>query len=799
MNISGILGAFNQVSAFDRLLSEINTGSATQSLHLPPSARPPTLAHLFTNARRTMLLVCGRVESVPTWIQALEAWLPPGHNIARYPEPTPLPYERGPWSTLSRNGRLSVLSQLEESRHPMIQETVSPLLIVTSARALLHYTLPRRKFVASTRLLRTNQIVNVESLGRTWLDAGYEPVSVVESVGQFSRRGGIIDIFPVGADKPFRLELFGDEIETIREFDPSTQRSLLGESGDSLKVIVPPARELLPVDAVPFGKKYQQKFDDANSDEFPSWRDDVSTLASGVPSPHLEFYLPVIYRHASTLFDYLPDGAPIIIDDYSELETSVEDVHQHARQIASEDLDLPLEYPCPLLDWAQLNGILDNRNVIELGGKEEKVEVTGNRLADFFRSGPRFGGQVRPFLMQLRKAQAKQERTIVVSRQAHRLAELWRKETDGSSAFDISRNRKPVDSFLTMASQGSTTFVQGSLSGGFTLENLEAADPGTPGEGVLLNLLTDAEVFGWSRPVPRRRSRPRTVAPENYFADINPGDYIVHLEFGIGKFVGLVIRSIGGMHREYLQVNYANSDVLYVPVHHADRLSKWIGPDDRAPKFHRLGEKTWRRTKAKAQLAVDELAGELLDLYATRETVRGYPFSPDTPWQSELEASFPYRETDDQMRAIGEVKADMERPFPMDRLICGDVGYGKTEVALRAAFKVVMDGKQVAILVPTTVLAQQHYNTFRERLKTFPVNVEMLSRFRTQARQDKIVQELGDGNIDVVIGTHRLFSGDVAFKDLGLLIIDEEQRFGVAHKEKLKQLRTEVDVLTMTA
>jgi transcription-repair coupling factor (superfamily II helicase) len=289
------------------------------------------------------------------------------------------------------------------------------------------------------------------------------------------------------------------------------------------------------------------------------------------------------------------------------------------------------------------------------------------------------------------------------------------------------------------------------------------------------------------------------VAPENFFADIAPGDFVVHLEFGIGRFVGLVIRSIGGMQREYLQVDFANSDVLYVPVHHADRLSKWLGPDDRQPTFHRLGGKTWRRTKAKAQKAVDDLAEDLLDLYAVRETVHGYAFSPDTPWQAELEASFPYRETEDQMRAIGEVKGDMERPFPMDRLICGDVGYGKTEVALRAAFKVVMDGKQVAILVPTTVLAQQHYNTFRDRLKTFPVNVEMLSRFRTHARQEKIVKGLGDGSIDVVIGTHRLFSADVDFKDLGLLVIDEEQRFGVAHKEKLKQLRTEVDVLTMTA
>ncbi|MCA9969660.1 MAG: transcription-repair coupling factor, partial [Anaerolineales bacterium] len=286
---------------------------------------------------------------------------------------------------------------------------------------------------------------------------------------------------------------------------------------------------------------------------------------------------------------------------------------------------------------------------------------------------------------------------------------------------------------------------------------------------------------------------------ETYFADIQAGDYVVHLEYGIGRFEGLVVRNIGGMEREYLLVQYANSDTLYVPVHQADRLSKWIGADDRAPTVHRLGERSWTATKTQARRAADELAGELLDLYAARETIAGHAFSGDAEWQAELEASFPYQETEDQLRVIAAVKEDMERPQPMDRLICGDVGYGKTEVALRAAFKAVMDGKQVAILVPTTILAQQHYHTFRDRLAPFPVIVEMLSRFRTQAQQERIIRQVRQGKVDIIIGTHRLLSEDVSFKDLGLVIVDEEQRFGVAHKEKLKQWRTEVDVLTMTA
>jgi transcription-repair coupling factor (superfamily II helicase) len=339
---------------------------------------------------------------------------------------------------------------------------------------------------------------------------------------------------------------------------------------------------------------------------------------------------------------------------------------------------------------------------------------------------------------------------------------------------------------------GSLTFVQGALPEGFVLVRRDDGE-------ILLDLLTDAEIFGWNRPAPRRWRSPRPIAPEARFADITAGDYVVHLEYGIGRFAGLVVRNIGGMEREYLLMEYANGDTLYVPAHHADRLSKWVGSDERPPNMHRLGERSWTQAKAKAQQAADELADELLDLYATRETISGHAFAADTEWQAELEASFPYRETEDQLRVIAEVKADMQQSQPMDRLVCGDVGYGKTEVALRAAFKAVMDSKQVAILVPTTVLAQQHYNTFYERLRPFPVKVEMLSRFRTQAQQDRIVKNLRNGRVDIIIGTHRLLSDDIAFKDLGLVIVDEEQRFGVAHKERLKQWRTEVDVLTMTA
>jgi transcription-repair coupling factor (superfamily II helicase) len=318
-------------------------------------------------------------------------------------------------------------------------------------------------------------------------------------------------------------------------------------------------------------------------------------------------------------------------------------------------------------------------------------------------------------------------------------------------------------------------------------------------DGIEDLLLTDSELFGWEIPRPRRRKSAGVEAPELNYADLTPGDWVVHIDYGIGKFGGLVKRYLEGVERDYLLIEYAESDQLYVPVYQADRISTYVGVDQQKPGLTRLGSLQWTTAKIQARHAVKEVAEDLISLYSKRQIATGYAFSPDTPWQKMLESSFPYIETDDQLEAIIAVKQDMEQPRPMDRLLCGDVGYGKTEVALRAAFKAVMDGKQVGMLVPTTVLAQQHFDTFRSRLAPFPIQVEMLSRFRTPAEQAEVILKLESGDVDIVIGTHRLLQKDVIFKDLGLLIIDEEQRFGVAHKEYFKKFRAEIDVITLTA
>lgn len=804
MSVNRLLDLLTELPPMAALQELLASNEPHQPLNLPSYARTAVLAHIYHQQQKPLLLLTGRVDNVTPWLQAMEMWLPADQQPIRLPEPTPLPYDRGPWSERTRNGRLHTLSTLMAGQHPQIPASDKPPFIIASVRAFLQKTMPKRSYITATRVLRVGQIIDLSKLMDTWVGSGYEPVSVVENAGQFSQRGGILDIFPVAAEAPVRIELFGDEIDTLRTFDPATQRS----HGENLeRVVVSPAREALPSVA----KSYALSLgDESRNDNLPSWQDDIEALQQGFGFPNLEYYMPQLYPQPASLLDYMPENSLIVVDDWPSFEDAVRTLHENADIIANEQPSLPPNYSSPIFEWEQMAADLAWWQPLILG--EGETELGANerpflQLAESFEPGPRFGGQVRPFLTHLKNATQENERVVVVSRQSTRLSDLWRQEQKSNSGLldldgwadgengtvqPLTVPSRPSETLERLPEPGSLNFVNASLAEGFTLVRRED-------NHILLDLLSDAEIFGWNRPAPRRWKGSAAVAPETHFADIKAGDYVVHLEYGIGLFKGLVSRNIGGMDREYLLLEYANGDVLYVPAHHADRLGKWIGADDRPPSITRLGEKAWTNAKAKAQKAADELAGELLELYASRETIAGHAFAPDAEWQVELEASFPYEETEDQLRVISEVKDDMERPFPMDRLVCGDVGYGKTEVALRAAFKAIMDNKQVAILVPTTVLAQQHFNTFSERLKPFPVSVEMLSRFRTPTKQRRIVQQVKNGRVDIIIGTHRLLSDDIAFKDLGMVIIDEEQRFGVAHKEKLKQWRTEVDVLTMTA
>lgn len=722
--------------AFERVIANLGNPA---SLGLSRAARLPLLAALYRATQRPLLLLTTRTSHALTLAEELNLWLPDAPRLF-FPEPTSLFYENAPWGDQTRRERLHTLTLLAAEAVPGAPRLAQPPVVIAPARAFISRTLPRRDFVKAARTLKPGQPLDPLALARELARAGYESVSTVTMPGQFARRGGILDVWPQAAPEPVRLDFFGDEIETLREFDPASQRSARHLD----KLFLPPAREYL----------------------IPS---DQATAPDD--QPWSEFHLPLLHSASASLLDYLPRNSLILIEDWPALQDTINELEAQAVELradAEAESRFPPDYPLPYLTLGEISDELERLPTIELGpaGTEDASD-----LAYAFIPGQRFGGQVQEAVDYLHRMHARGDELTIVSRQAARLHELWQES-------------------LTAEEDEPPRFIAGSLSEGWLLTNAA---------GRQIHLLTDSEIFGWRRPQPRQRPSRQAAAPEAAYPDFQPGDLLVHVDYGIGRFQGLVRRMLDGTEQEYLAIEYANGDVLYVPVHQADRLSRYIGARGQRPAISRLGGTEWQATKSRVRRAVEAVAEDLLELYARRQFSPGFSFSPDGPWQQELEASFPYIETEDQLKVLAEVKQDMESPRPMDRLICGDVGYGKTEVALRAAFKAVLDGKQVAVLVPTTILAQQHFRTFRQRLAPFPTQVEMLSRFRTPAEQREILLRLATGGLDIIIGTHRLLQPDVSFKNLGLVIIDEEQRFGVTHKEFLKKMRTEVDVLTLTA
>jgi len=787
MNLHGLLSLLREVPAYQETLQRlVARAGLSEPLGLLHAARPFVAAGLAADLNQPLILITARSERARQWTDELRVWLSDPSRVQLFADPDALPYERIPWSRETRQQRLTTLAAL--LRSPEAGQQDAPI-IVASARALIQKTLPPRELRLATRPLRRGQMVVLSKLLGRWVGLGYQSVSVVEEPGSFSRRGGIVDIYPPNLEWPVRLELFGDEVDSLRTFDPATQRTLAHVD----QVLIGPASETLPKHGGAAAERLAElELGTCHTLARERMEQERDKLAAGSGFRGSEFYLPYVYSQPAMLLDYLPKQGVLLVDDGAELAATWSDLEEQAAGLQQDLIvarELPAGFAPPYFARQALADRLDGARqggsllVLGLATSDGRSAGSMSPLAQAFGPETRYGGRLRQVLDDVQRLIEERQQLVLVTRQAPRLAALLSEAGQQTSAVDEVRDPPPP---------GSPAIVLGTLPEGWMLQGAG---------GSTLHLLTDAELFGWAAPYRRRRRRPRPVPPEAFFAEVKPGSLVVHIEHGIGLFQGLASLDLSGTGttREYLQVDYAQGDRLYVPVHQADRLSHYVGASDAGPVLHRLGTADWGLVKQRAKRAVAQLAKELLVLYAAREVVRGHAFSPDTGWQEELESSFPYMETDDQLQAVAEVKADMELPRPMDRLICGDVGYGKTEVALRAAFKAVMDGKQAALLVPTTVLAQQHYQTFIERLRPFPVEVEMLSRFRSRKQQRGILEGLSQGTVDIVIGTHRLLSKDVAIKNLGLLIVDEEQRFGVSHKEKIKQMRREVDVLTLTA
>jgi transcription-repair coupling factor (superfamily II helicase) len=744
-SVSPLLRYISALPAYQNLFSLIHEGKAGQGslsgLGLPRATRLPVLANLHTDLNLPFLLLTNRADRALALFDELAFWAPDARRLY-FPEPSSLFYDQTGWSLTTHRERLQVLTDLASYHLPGVSKPSSPPIIVAPIRSVMTRTLPRRDFLRNIKILKPGKTISPEEIIRHWVGIGYEHSNIVVQMGQFSRRGGILDIWSPGSLLPVRIEFFGDEIDTLRSFNPATQRTV--EALD--QTVIYPVRELLPVDAEKNGFVLERLS---------------------------ESHLPQVYPFPSSLMDFLPDSTLILLDGEEFIAAAVNDIEEDAiirRKDAIAAGTLDQDAPIPYITWTEIEDGFHKKQVIELGHSNTS-DI--RPLAEAFDPGPRFNGRLKDLLTHLNSLENQKHPWTIVSRQSSRLRDLWRETHLGLDDGELDAR-----------------FLEGSLSSGWVLHLPDNNQH---------HLLTDSEIFGWGRPQPRRRFQPTAEAPESIYGDLMPGDWVVHIDHGIGKFMGLIKPKEGNIEREYLCIEYKDNDQLFVPIHQADRITRYVGSSADTPNVSRLGGSEWTQTKQRVRHAVQEVAIDLLELYAKRKMTSGYQFSPDTPWQKELEASFPYIETDDQLKAINEVKRDMESPRPMDRLLCGDVGYGKTEVILRAAFKAVMDGKQVAVLVPTTVLAQQHFDTFSQRLSVFPVQVEMLSRFRKPKEQSLIIKKLANQQIDIIIGTHRLISQDVQFKDLGLVIIDEEQRFGVTHKEHLKKLRTSVDVLTLTA
>lgn len=674
--------------------------------------------------------------------------------------------------------RLSVLRQLAAGQ----------VSVVGSASAFLMRTMPPEALQAASFELDFKKTYQVGELAQTLLKAGYRRCMQVEGEGQFSLRGGILDIFPPGEHAPVRIEFFGDEIDTMSRFDIGSQRR--GESVERLLCL--PNMEALPSMAKSGGLSgaaalvsvLQKAMSNANEETEKNLRRDIERLENEGVFPAADKYLPFIYPKLSTALDYIPKNALVFFDDTARLRESARAFHVRLQsdieallergQILGENAEFAQSYPQAVEKLG--DNFLIYLDLFQTSYPEKPpralVSITAKEL-------PSYGGSLSAAAEDIRAYSAENYKTVVLCSGDLRCKNMADALEDAGVTCAVTER---------LPAPGGVSIMEGSLSAGFEYPELRFA------------LLTDGQVMA-ARSKGKNRVKKSNRDRVKSYADLTPGDVVVHEHHGIGRFIGMERMKVDGADRDFVKIAFQGADFLYVPATNLDLISKYIGSggEDSAVRLNKLGGADWHKARARAKAAAKDLAAGLIKLYAERERLKGFAFPPDDNWQREFEDAFEFEETEDQIKCTEEIKSDMMNERPMDRLLCGDVGFGKTEVAMRAVMKCVMGGKQAAILVPTTVLARQHYLTALARFNTYPVQIEMLSRFKTPKEQKIILERLKAGSIDLLIGTHKLFIKDLKFHDLGLLVVDEEQRFGVTHKEKLKEMSRQIDVLTLSA
>ena len=775
MSLTGLLDV---VLGDPSLAKAVETVSGTLDLTAPLGMRPFVVAALTARAGRTVLAVTATGREAEDLVAALSS-LHDADRVALYPSWETLPHERLSPRADTVGRRLAVLRRLA---HPSADDPATgPIdVVVAPVRSLLQ---PQVKGLGELEpvQLRPGQDASLDDVVRRLVDISYLRVELVEKRGEFAVRGGILDVFPPTEEHPLRVEFWGDTVEEVRSFKVSDQRSLgTVEHG----LWAPPCRELLLTPAVRARARELVT-------SHPELAEICDRIADGTPVEGMEALAPVLVDDLQLLVDEMPEGTVVVVCDPERVRTRAHDLVRTSQEFleaswstAATGGQAPVD-----LGAAAYKSLVEVREHAAASGLPwwsvtpftSDAELADDTLVLATRQPTAYRGETERALEDVRRWSTDGWRVVLTTEghgPAQRLVEVLR-GADIAARLDENLDG-PVDPGVVHVSTGC-------LETGFTSELLKTA------------VLTEADLTGTrgagSKDISKRMPSKRRNAVDPL--QLKAGDPVVHEQHGVGRYVEMVQRTVVGATREYLILEYAKGDKLFVPTDQLEQVTRYVGGE--APSLDRLGGGDWAKRKGRAKKAVKEIAAGLIQLYSARMASPGHAFGPDTPWQRELEDAFPYVETPDQLEAIGEVKADMEKASPMDRVIMGDVGYGKTEIAVRAAFKAVQDGKQVVILVPTTLLVQQHYNTFRDRFAQFPVVVRASSRFNSDKEQREVLAGITDGSIDVVIGTHRLLSTAVKFKDLGLVIVDEEQRFGVEHKEFLKQMRTAVDVLTMSA
>lgn len=774
-----LIDCFNQNKQLETFIENLKPQSQQMLTGLTGSAKTLFLAYLLRKTAQPLLVVEPDSYHASQLADDLSQLLP-DEQVQVFLLESSIATQIAVSSPESLSQRLKTLDFLQAQKTG----------IVVTSIAGLEYVLPTPADFAENHLkLQVGDNFDLTKLPEKLLTMGYHRDSLVSSPGEYAIRGDIFDIFPLTEEAPWRIEFFGDEVDTIHSFNPETQRSqtqyqqvLLSPASDQIvdsNRLQEVGRQLKKVLAQHVQKVKDQQIIKTLQTNYQS---DIEALLAGERVDNLGEYIDFLYTQPAKITDYLVSQSLVIFDDYERIQEQDRTNNEENTAWFSGQFETGKLLPDLKFRWTFKQAVTTisqgeiflslfprSRGHLRL---EQLLNVTSRSIQQFFSNLPLLKAEIERW-------QKQAATVILLISSSARLQKMQQTLTDFGITADVSaiNNIKPAQ----------TQLVVGGLHTGF-----ELAD-----ERIVV--ITEKELF--NKQPKRRRSRTTMSNAERLksYTDLKPGDYVVHVNHGIGKFLGIQTLEVDGKHQDYITIEYRDQGQLFIPVTQLDMVQKYVSAQGKAPKLNKLGGTEWHKTKQRVQKNIEDIADDLIDLYAQREAEKGYAFSADDDLQKQFDAQFPYVETPDQLRSIAEVKRDMESPHPMDRLLVGDVGFGKTEVALRAAFKAINDGKQVAFLVPTTILAQQHYQTMQERFADFPIKTAILTRFQTPSQQSEIKAGLADGTIDMVVGTHRILSKDVQFLDLGFLIIDEEQRFGVKHKERLKQMKSQIDVLTLTA